>query len=591
MNRNKPPKYPLSPFGFINYFIRPYYFYISIIFLITLLWAVHRTLEPYIIKIIVDSLEEGGSNQNGLFVQLRYPILIFIFLRLFMNLVSRLHDYAYSQVMPSFEKNIIVRMTKYIEKHSQSYFKHHFGGSLVSNISTLATTCRDILNEWFYEFVFPFFSLIFITITISLVNVHLAIILLVWTIIFVWVSYRLSIHIQNISEQLTEQTNTLFGKLLDSITNILAVQLFARRKYEISSLDELAQENVRKEKELSWSNIKLKTIMDIMANILIFVMIVFLVYERQQGSATIGDFALVLTLGLTLIDIVWDLSRHYMRFIENIGKSTQSLKTILIPHDIKDAKNAQSLNVNKGVIEFKNITFSPNVGKPLFDNLSLTIDAKEKVGIVGQSGSGKTTLLNLLVRLMDVDKGFILIDGQNIREVTQDSLHSNISFIPQEPILFHRTIAENIKYGKLDASEAEINEAAQRAYAEGFIKSLPHGYNTLVGEGGSTLSGGQRQRLAIARAVLKNSKILVLDEATSALDSETEHYIQLSLERLMQNKTVLVVAHRLSTLMKMDRIIVLDKGKIVESGTHKSLLQKKGIYQKYWNIQANKVLV
>ena len=274
-----------------------------------------------------------------------------------------------------------------------------------------------------------------------------------------------------------------------------------------------------------------------------------------------------------------------MKFIENFGKCAQALKTIVVPHAIKDMSEARPLIVEKGTIEFKNINFSVGEGRPIFQGLSLKIEPNEKIGIVGQSGSGKTTLLNLIVRLMDVDSGSILIDGQDIKKVTQDSLHQNISFIPQEPMLFHRTIYENIKYGNLQASEEEVEEAAKKAFAQGFIKSFPKGYHTLVGERGSTLSGGQRQRLAIARAILKNSKILILDEATSALDSETEHYIQESLKGLMQNKTVLVVAHRLSTLLQMDRIIVLNDGKIVEEGNHKSLLLQKGHYAKFWNMQ------
>jgi ATP-binding cassette subfamily B protein len=423
------------------------------------------------------------------------------------------------------------------------------------------------------------------------VNVTLGIIVFVWTLIFIGVSYYLSLQIHHISEELTEKSTTFVGKLFDSITNILAVRLFGHRKFEIAFLDTSAEEKVEKEKELGWSNIKLNFIMDIMANILIIYLISFLIFERQYGRVSIGDFTLVFTLALSVIDLVWDVSRHYMRFVEEMGKSTHALKTILIPHAIKDTDNAQPLIIKQGKIEFKNINLALGKKKPLFENFSVTIYAGEKVGIVGPSGSGKTTLLNLIVRLMDVDDGTILIDGQNIKNVTQDSLHQNISFIPQEPMLFHRTILENIRYGRLDASKRDIIQAAKKAFAHDFIQNLPQGYNTLVGERGTTLSGGQRQRLAIARAFLKNSQILILDEATSALDSVTEYYIQKSLESLMEHKTVLSVAHRLSTLMKMDRIIVLDKGVVVEEGRHKSLLRNKGQYYKYWTMQTQKSVI
>jgi ATP-binding cassette subfamily B protein len=582
---------PTTPLGFIGYFLRPYAFYAFIIILITFFWAANTAIEPYIIKVILDTLEKTPFKEDHLFYQLVLPMSVYISVRIFINLASRVHDYVYLKVMPEFTKNIIIRLTKYIQKHSQSYFQHHFGGSLVSNISTTAETCKAILNDLFYNFLYPFFSFIIIAFTMASVHVALGIALILWTILFIGVSYSLSLQIHHLSEQVTERSTTLVGKILDSITNILAVKLFARRKFEIKFLDAYAQEKVEKEQEVGWKNLKLNMAMDMMANVLIIILISYLIHERQEGRVSIGDFALIFTLVLSIIDTVWDISRHYMRFVENLGKCSQALKTIIVPHAIKDAPNAQSLTVSKGCIEFKNVYYTPTGGKPIFQDLSLTIKENEKVGIVAHSGSGKTTLLNLLVRLMDVDQGAILIDGQNIKDVTQDSLHKNISFIPQEPMLFHRTIIENIKYGNLEASEEEIQEAASQAFAESFIKSLPQGYNTLVGERGTTLSGGQRQRLAIARSFLKNAKILILDEATSALDSETEHYIQQSFENLMRNKAVLVVAHRLSTLLKMDRIIVLEGGRIVEQGDHTSLLKQQGRYSRLWNIQANKVLV
>ena len=586
---NKKPL-PTTPLKFITHFLRPYSFYVVIIILITFLWAANRSIEPYIIKIILDTLEKTPLKEEHLFSQLLLPITTYIFVRVFVNFASRAHDYAYLKVMPELDKSIIMKLTKYLQKHSQFYFQHHFGGSLVSKISTTARTCKDISNDLFYNFLYPFFSFIIIALTMASVNVILGIVVILWAVVFVGVSYQLSLQLHHLSEQLTETSTTLIGKILDSITNILAVRLFARRKFEIKLLGTCAQEKVEKEQEIGWKNLKLNAVMDMMANVLIIILISYLIHERQEGRVSIGDFALIFTLTLSLIDTVWDISRHYMRFVENLGNCSQALKTILVPHAIKDTPNAQNLVVNEGSIEFKNVSYKTAEGYPIFQNLSLTIKENEKVGIVGQSGSGKTTLLNLLVRLMDVNQGSILIDGQNITEVTQDSLHKNISFIPQEPMLFHRTILENVKYGNLEASEKEIQAAASQAFADKFISSLPQGYNTLVGERGATLSGGQRQRLAIARSILKNAKILILDEATSALDSETEHYLQQSLESLMKNKTVLVVAHRLSTLLKMDRIIVLEGGKIIEQGDHTSLLQQQGRYNKLWNIQANKVL-
>lgn len=579
---------PRTTLSFILHFLSPYYWHLSLIVLIVFLWAVNRAVEPYILKIILDIIEKYPLSQSNLLFQLKAPIIAYISLRIFINITSRIHDYICMKMIPHFNKNIVMRLTKYLQKHSHAYFQNHFGGSLVSKISTIADTAERILDESMYDFILPIFSLCLITFTMGTVRPMLAFLLIIWIIIFVTVSYFLSFRVQVLAEQLSEKYTTLVGKLIDSITNILAVRLFARRKFEIKYLEKTAQDKLEKTEELRWNDLKRNSIMDIMANILIVVLIYYLICERQKGYLSIGDFALVLTLTLSIIDIVWDLSQHYLRFIENMGKCAQALKTILVPHAIKDALDAHPLVMKGGKIEFRNVRFSPDKGKPIFDNLSVKIKAHEKVGIVGHSGSGKTTFLNLLVRLMDVDEGCILIDGQDIRGVTQDSLHRNIGFIPQEPMLFRRSILENIQYGNLEASEKDIIWAAKQAHAESFIQSLPNGYNTLIGERGSTLSGGQRQRIAIARCIVKGAGILLLDEATSALDSETEHYIQESLKNLMKNKTVLVVAHRLSTLLQMDRIIVLNEGKIIEEGSHNALLRKKGYYAKLWNMQLNK---
>ena len=581
------PAFPKTPIRFILFFLKPYMRHFGGLLFIALIWAADTSLEPYLIKLILDILEKTPSHQANLLHHLGEPVIWYISLRLLMNVVGRIHDYISLKVMPHFNKNIVIRITKYVQKHSHSYFQNHFGGSIVSKISTAADTAEAILNQVIYDFIFPFFTLCLIAFTMGTVRPFLAIILIVWTVLFIAVSYLMSFKVQALSEQLSEKYTTLVGKLIDSVTNILAVRLFARRKHEIRFLESTAQEKAEKAEELRWNDLKRSAVMEIMANVLIGVLIYYLIMERQKGNISIGDFALVLTLSLSIIDIIWDISRNYIRFIEDIGKCTQALRTIIVPHEIKDSPAAVPLIIREGEIEFKDVCFGFEKGKHLFNGLCVKIKGNEKVGVVGLSGSGKTTFVNLIVRLMDIQNGAILIDGQDIKDITQDSLHHNVSFIPQEPLLFHRTLMENIRYGKLEASESEVMEAARKAYADVFINAMPQGYHTEIGERGSKLSGGQRQRLAIARAILKGAKILILDEATSALDSETEHHIQQSLDALMQDKTVLVVAHRLSTLLKMDRIIVFGEGKIVEEGNHETLLRKGGSYANFWNMQVN----
>jgi ABC-type multidrug transport system fused ATPase/permease subunit len=310
----------------------------------------------------------------------------------------------------------------------------------------------------------------------------------------------------------------------------------------------------------------------------------------EDEAITVGTVVLILTLLGRVGYAFTHIGNMLNGFIRLYGESEEGLNSILIDHEIVDNADAVMLDGVHGTITFTNLTFAYD-SQTIFDNLNLDIKPGERIGLVGPSGAGKSTLVSLLLRQHDLTSGAILIDNQNIAEVTQDSLRSNIALVPQEPMLFHRTIAENIKYGKPDATYDEMVTAADRAQAREFIEALPEQYDTLVGERGVKLSGGQKQRVAIARAMLKEAPILVLDEATSALDSESEVAIQKALESLMENKTVIAVAHRLSTLRRMDRILVIDQGKIVEDGTHDSLANAGGLYAKLWEHQAGGFLV
>ena len=283
-----------------------------------------------------------------------------------------------------------------------------------------------------------------------------------------------------------------------------------------------------------------------------------------------------------LVAIQNDLRRIY----DAIADGTEMVEILQKPHDIQDISNAKILQVATGSVLFKQVNFGFGENKSVLSNLSLDIPGGQRVALVGPSGAGKSTITKLLLRLFDIKGGTIEIDGQDIAKVTQDSLREHIAFVPQEPVLFHRSLMDNIRYGRRDATDDEVIEAAKQAHCHEFISGLAEGYNTFVGERGVKLSGGERQRVAIARAILKNAPILILDEATSSLDSESESLIQDALATLMQNKTVLVIAHRLSTIMKMDRIVVLEGGKVVADGTHEQLLTENGLYHKLWSIQA-----
>jgi ABC-type multidrug transport system fused ATPase/permease subunit len=294
---------------------------------------------------------------------------------------------------------------------------------------------------------------------------------------------------------------------------------------------------------------------------------------------------------IQLIRNVFDMANGLPDTYDTVGSIRDSLAMLIVPREIKDRPGAAELAVTRGEIAFERVGFAYDHKKPIFEGLELTIPAGQRVGLVGHSGAGKTTLVALLMRLYDVQRGAIRVDGQSIADVTQASLRRSIGLIPQDVILFHRTLMENIRYGRPGASDAEVVRAAERAHAHEFITALPEGYRTLVGERGVKLSGGQRQRIAIARALLKDAPILVLDEATSALDSEAEGLIQAGINEAMSGKTVIAIAHRLSTLAHLDRLLVVDKGTVVEDGSHRDLLAQGGIYAALWSRQVGGFLV
>ena len=319
---------------------------------------------------------------------------------------------------------------------------------------------------------------------------------------------------------------------------------------------------------------------------LFFVALLYVLITRwQAGLVTSGDFVFIFYTSFNVMIRIWHLSMEMPTIFKEIGVAKQALSIITPPHGVSDKPDATSLTVTKGEIVFENVRFQYRAGKDIFKDKNITIKAGQKVGLVGFSGSGKSTFVNLLLRFYDIDGGRILIDGQNIADVTQDSLRQNIAMIPQDTSLFHRSLMDNIRYGRLDATDEEVITVSKKAYCHDFIQDMPDQYNALVGERGVKLSGGQRQRIAVARAILKDAPILILDEATSSLDSLTEEHIQASLQDLMDGRTTIVIAHRLSTLSDMDRILVFKDGEIIEDGTHDDLRANGGHYETLWTMQ------
>jgi len=532
------------------------------------------------------------------------------------NITWRIYDYTYLKTMPIIKGKILDEVYNYTQYHSHKFFQNNLAGHITNRISESSRSFEmifAIINE---KIIHKIAVIAFAFFTMFSVNSIFAGIFFTWIVFFVGLSLICSGVINKYSTSYARKKSLVAGKIVDAIANISAIRMFTSHKFERRYLGGYIGEAIKSEQKMQFFMFKLRYVLGLSCSIMIFAMIYYLALLRSQLKITIGDCVLIITLCLAVADHIWDLTQEIGDMFEEVGSFNQSM-SLIMSYVITDSQNAKELNIINGEIEFRNVTFhylnntkilaeenkinslttdltienpnsvlvNPNSRPSLFKDKSIIILGKQKVGLVGFSGSGKTTFVNLITRLYDVSSGGIFIDGQNIKDVTQDSLHDNISIIPQEPILFHRTVMENIRYGKKNATDEEVIEAAKLAHAHDFIMDLPEGYNNLCGERGNNLSGGQRQRVAIARAILKNAPILILDEATSNLDSSTENLIQESLKYLMQNKTVIVVAHRLSTLLNMDRILVFNKGAIVGEGEHSTLLKNGKLYKKLWNSQ------
>ena len=371
------------------------------------------------------------------------------------------------------------------------------------------------------------------------------------------------------------------------MTNQNTIILFNNFKKESESFAATSNDQARAQR-LTWDLSGIADAVQIFLMILVeFVVFYYAIKYWELGAITIGTFVLIQSYIIGLSHKLWDFGRIIKNMHEAFADSKEMVEILATPHEIKNLPGATKLEVKQGEIVFKDVQFNFNETRAVLEGFNMAINGGEKVALIGPSGAGKSTIIKTLLRMYDLTDGEILIDGQDIKRVTQESLRQNISLVPQDPILFHRSLLENIRYGRYAASEQEVIEAAKLAHCDEFIESLPLKYETLVGERGIKLSGGERQRIAIARAILKNAPILVLDEATSSLDSHSESLIQDALDKLMEGKTSIVIAHRLSTIRKMDRIVVVENGKVIEDGDHDTLLAKEdGLYKKLWNLQA-----
>lgn len=517
--------------------------------------------------------------------------IILVIVRFVMSFVEELRIFCHWK-MEIYAIDYLQRLCfNKVAAESMQFHNNKFSGSLVSQINKFSSAYELFMDELIWN-IMPIFITIIASATVLFMRVPLiALALLVIVCLYIIIVYCNFRRIGKYNEKMASAENKRTGQLADSISNIISVKSYAREKYEQKRFAGYSGNVVKATTDLLIAELKRNCGFDVIYNIITISLVAFLVFGQSVLGITLGTVILVFEYCGTVTRYLWNFNGIFKHINRIFGDSREMTEILDMKDDVVDEPNAKTLVVKKGAITFDNISFHHHDSKGmLFSDFSLDIKPGERVGFVGVSGSGKTTLTKLLLRFADVDKGEIDIDGQNIRYVTQESLRESIAYVPQETALFHRSIAENIAYARPDATMEEIKRAAKLANADEFIQTLPDGYETLVGERGVKLSGGQRQRVAIARAILKDAPVLVLDEATSALDSESEALIQGALSELMKGRTSLVIAHRLSTVANLDRIVVLDDGKIVEQGSHQDLLKAGGTYSKLWSRQSGAFL-
>lgn len=582
---SKVQKIPSNIFPFLRYFLKPQWFSFLIITLTSTIWGFNDILFPYFLKLIINKVPAFKGNATDIFSVIKWPLLGLMGMWTTQEISMRLQGWLSYKHFPVLKANIRKQVFKYVKGHSYEYFSNNFAGNIANKLSTLPESIELLLETAMFCFTPLIVMTILTTILLYKTSPFFALILVIWLILHAVITGFFLKKINIRAEIHAESVSRLTGVLVDSLTNIFNVRMFARGIHEDSYFARHQEEEVKKNRAARATIEIMKVLQSFISISFIFSVIFLLVHGWQAGWVTIGDFTFISMSCFLVIGMVWYNSFQLTLFAREMGKINAALNLISIGHGIKDAPEAQTLAVNKAEIIFDKISFAYRHNQNVFDELAITIPPGQKVGLVGFSGSGKSTLVNLLLRFYDVQSGRILIDGQDISKVTQDSLRNQISMIPQDPTLFHRSLMDNIRYGRLEASDEEVIKAAKLAHCSEFINKLEKGYDTLVGERGTKLSGGQRQRIAIARAILKNAPILILDEATSSLDSITEKLIQDSLRLLMKDKTTLIIAHRLSTLSAVDRILVFENGKIIQDGPLKKLLKETGHFKQLWNMQ------
>ncbi len=536
----------------------------------------------YGMKLLVDAMAQGTSDRGS--ANVWWPLGLFIGLIVTENVFWRLGGWLGCRTVVASVVDIRVDLFKHLTGHPMRYFTEHFAGSLGNRISALGAAAGSIYGGLAWKIVPPIVDFLGAVVVLFTVGWQMAVALIVFVAIVAALITGFGIRGRSKHQRFAAQSARVGGELVDAVSNVWTIKAFSARDREAERLAHEIGYEARAQRR-SWMYLEKTRVMhDICLSVMAGGMLIWAIQLWIGGSVTAGDVVLVSALTFRILHGSRDLALALVDATQQLGAIDDTLRIIVQPHGLEDTDT--QLMLAEGDITFEGVGFGYPERGMVFEQLDLHIPAGQKVGVVGSSGAGKSTLIHLIQRLDDVQHGRILLDGQDIRSVSQDSLREKIAVVPQETALFNRSIRENIRYGRPDASDEEVVQAARRAFCDSFIRELPQGYDTLVGERGVMLSGGQRQRLGIARAFLKDAPILILDEATSALDTQSEAEIQAALDNLVHNRTVVAVAHRLSTLSSFDRIIVLRDGRIVEDGPPQELRRRGGEFDGLWRMQA-----
>ncbi|MBM5090092.1 ABC transporter ATP-binding protein [Vibrio parahaemolyticus] len=585
--KSTPDQPPSGIFAFLRHYTRGYEKPLIIMSLMSTIVAIVEVMLFGAMGQLVDWLSTSNPEtflQDNRADLIFYGVLLLVVMPLLVVIYSLL---VHQTLLGNYPMSIRWLAHRYLLNQSLNFYQDDFAGRVATKVMQTSLAVRETVMKSMDVFVYVTVYFTSMVVMLAAADWRLMIPMIVWLLVYIAIQIYFVPKLKDVASEQADARSTMTGRIVDSYTNIQTVKLFSHSQRET----QYAEQGMKGFLNTVYRQMRLVTGFDVAVEIsnyiLVFSVAALSIYLWLDSAISVGAIAIAVSLALRVngmsMWIMWEVGALF----ENMGTVVDGMKTLSKPIDIQDKPNAKHLVVSQGGIQFDNVSFHYGENKGVINHLNLDIKPGEKVGLVGRSGAGKSTLVNLLLRFHDVEEGSIKIDGQNIADVTQDSLRSKIGMVTQDTSLLHRSIRDNILYGNPTASEEELLKATKQAHAHEFIETLTDpfgniGYDAQVGERGVKLSGGQRQRIAISRVLLKDAPLLVLDEATSALDSEVEAAIQESLNELMQGKTVIAIAHRLSTIAQMDRLIVLDKGNVVEQGSHQELIAHNGIYAQLW---------